>query len=66
MQQTEPSRSRLAAVPCAECGHPIAHLDPRVPGALAGGLCTRCRKDKQGNPKRVYTYHRLVESHKTD
>jgi len=57
-----PMVARLAPVLCAECGHPVSHMDPRVPGALAGGMCTRCRTDRQGNPKRVYTYERRVHT----
>ena len=60
MIDTPSDLARLTPVHCAECGHPVAHLDPRVPGALAGGLCTRCRKDAAGEKKRVYTYIRLV------
>jgi hypothetical protein len=55
-------KARLAPVRCAECGHPVCHLDRRVVGALAGGLCTRCRKDSQGREKRVYTYAVVVTS----
>ena len=52
--------ARLTPVLCAECGHPVSHMDPRVLGALAGGMCTRCRRDRNGIEKRVYTYERRV------
>ena len=58
------SRPKLAAVPCAICGHPVSHTDPRVPGALAGGMCMRstCVKDpKTSKPRQVFTFVRLVE-----
>ena len=54
--------SRLSPIHCAECNWPVAHLDARVRGALAGGMCTRdtCVRDrKTGLAKRVYTYHRV-------
>jgi len=53
---------QLTAVRCAECGHPVCHVDATVPGTLAGGLCTRCRRDHQGRERRVYTYTRLVSA----
>jgi hypothetical protein len=53
--------ARLQPVRCAECSYPVCHVDPRVAGTLAGGVCTHCRKDKNGLPKRVYTYMRYVD-----
>ena len=52
--------NRLSPVRCAECGHPVAHTDRRVPEAVAGGMCTRgtCVKDpRTGKPRQVFTYH---------
>lgn len=60
-EERSAQKARLQAVPCAECGHPVAHMDAKVPGALAGGMCTRCRKDASDRPRRVYTYVRLVQ-----
>jgi hypothetical protein len=57
------SPARLVAVPCALCGHPVAHVDPRVPGALAGGMCLResCRLNPRSKkPREVYTFERRV------
>lgn len=56
-------KARLTPVCCALCGHPVSHADPRVPGAVAGGMCTRatCVKDpKTGKPRQVYTFDRRV------
>jgi hypothetical protein len=58
-----PSGPLVAPVLCAECGKPVSHMDARVRGALAGGMCTSdtCVKDrKTGRPKRVYTYNRIA------
>jgi len=49
----------LVAVPCALCGLPVAHYDPRIAGSKVGGLCTRgsCRSDpKDGLRRQVYTF----------
>ncbi len=54
---------RMAAVLCALCGHPVSHTDPRVAGAVAGGMCMNdsCIKDKRtGKPRQVFTFNRLV------
>lgn len=56
------SIERLTPVLCALCKHPVAHMDQGVPGAKAGGLCTRCRRDKNGKPQAVYTFEVVVES----
>lgn len=49
---------RLTAVNCAVCGHPVCRFDPRVVGALAGGFCTFCWRERK---EKIATYHRLVE-----
>lgn len=57
-------KARLAPVLCAMCGHPVSHTDPRVPGAVSGGMCMRdtCVKDQRtGKPRQVFTFHRVVE-----
>lgn len=57
------AKARLAPVSCALCGHPVSHADPRVPGALAGGMCMRdsCLTDpRTGKPRQVFTFDRRV------
>ena len=36
---------RLSPILCGRCGHPVAHLNKRIVGAEAGGMCTRCTRD---------------------
>jgi hypothetical protein len=55
------STSRLAPVFCTLCGHPVSHMDPTVARAVAGGMCTHCKKDKNGDRERVFTFIRYVE-----
>jgi hypothetical protein len=55
------SKSRLAPVLCTLCGHPVSHMDPTVAKAVAGGVCTRCKRDKNGDRERVFTFIRYVE-----
>ena len=66
MIETSPVRpmvERLSPVLCALCKHPVAHMDHGVPGAKAGGLCTRCTKnDKTGKPREVYTFEVVVKT----
>jgi hypothetical protein len=48
---------RLSPVRCARCNWPVAHMNRGVPGAEAGGLCTRCTKDERsGKSLMVYTF----------
>lgn len=55
---SRPMVERLSPVLCVLCGHPVSHYDRGVPGAKAGGMCTRasCLKDRTGKPQRVYTF----------
>jgi hypothetical protein len=55
------SKARLAPVLCALCQHPVSHMDQGVQGARAGGLCTRCRRGKDGKPREVYTFEVVVD-----
>ena len=47
---------RLSPVRCGRCNWPVGQMNKAVPGAEAGGLCTRCNRDEHGKPIRVYTY----------
>jgi hypothetical protein len=56
-----PMAERLSPIRCGRCGHPVGHMNKRVPGAEAGGLCTRCTRDEMGKQIRVFTYYGVVE-----
>jgi hypothetical protein len=52
----------LTPVLCAACGRPVSQMNPRIPGAVAGGMCRWCsKKDANGNKTRIFTYERRVE-----
>jgi hypothetical protein len=59
---TRPTAEYLSHVLCAQCGLPVSRMNPRIPGAVAGGMCRRCsgRKNAQGERERVYTYERRI------
>jgi len=57
-----PMVDRLSPIRCGRCGHPVSHMNKAVPGAEAGGLCTRCTTDESGKRIRVFTYYAIVES----
>lgn len=59
IQLQERRDTRLSPVPCALCGRPVSHMDGRIPGALAGGLCGNHR-DKEGKREKVFTFIRQV------
>lgn len=46
--------NRLSPVLCARCNRPVGHMNKMVPGAEAGGMCTRCEK---GPP---FTYYAII------
>lgn len=50
----EPMVKRLTPVLCGRCSKPVSHMNKAVPGAEAGGMCTRCEK---GPP---FTYYAVV------
>lgn len=50
-----PMVDRLSPVRCGRCNWPVAHMNRGVPGAEAGGLCTRCTDDR-GKRLMVYTF----------
>lgn len=53
----------LSHVLCARCGLPVSQMNPRIPGAVGGGMCRRCsKKNAQGERERVYTYERRISS----
>lgn len=56
-----PMAERLSPIRCGRCGHPVGHMNKNVPGAEAGGLCTRCTRDEHGKPLRVFTYCGIIE-----
>lgn len=56
-----PMVDRLSPVRCGRCNWPVAQLNKSVPRAEAGGLCTRCTRDDNGKPIRVFTYYGVVE-----
>jgi hypothetical protein len=58
-QQARPMVERLSPVRCGRCNWPVAHMNRAVPGAEAGGLCTRCTSEN-GRSIRVYTYIGVV------
>ncbi len=60
-QQARPMAERLSPVRCGRCNWPVAHMNRSVPGAEAGGLCTRCTSEN-GRPIKVYTYVGVVPS----
>lgn len=61
-QAARPMAEQLSHVLCARCGLPVSQMNPRIPGAVAGGMCRRCSKrNAQGERERVYTYERRVE-----
>lgn len=51
-----PMVERLSPVRCGRCSTPVTHMNKAVPGAEAGGMCTRCTKDELGRRIVVYTY----------
>lgn len=55
-----PMVDRLSPVRCGRCGWPVTHMNKGVPGAEAGGLCTRCTRDERGKPMQVWTYYGVV------
>lgn len=56
-----PMVERLSPVRCGRCNWPVAHMNRGVPGAEAGGLCTRCTKDdRTGKQIQVYTFVGIV------
>lgn len=56
-----PMVDRLSPVRCGRCNWPVAHMNRGVPGAEAGGLCTRCTRDERtGKSIQVYTYVGVV------
>jgi hypothetical protein len=55
-----PMVDRLSPVRCGRCNHPVGHMNKTVPGAEAGGLCTRCTRDENGKPIRVFTYCGII------
>lgn len=60
---SQPMKDRLSPIRCGRCNWPVAHLNKAIPGAEAGGLCTRCNKDETGKQLRVFTYVAIVEAH---
>lgn len=57
---TRPMVERLSPVRCGRCSWPVSQMNKAVPGAEGGGLCTRCTRDENGKPIRVYTYLGVV------
>ena len=57
-----PMVERLSPVRCGRCNWPVAHMNRGVPGAEAGGLCTRCTRDDRGKSMLVYTYVGVIAS----
>jgi hypothetical protein len=55
-----PMAERLSPVRCGRCNWPVGHMNKAVPGAEAGGLCTRCTRDESGKSIRVFTYYGIV------
>lgn len=52
---------QLEHVLCAACGRPVSQMNPRIPGAVAGGMCRWCsKKGSDGEKVRVYTYERRI------
>lgn len=59
--QPRPMTDQLSPVLCAQCGLPVSKMNPRIPGAVAGGMCRRCStKNPQGGRDKVFTYERRV------
>lgn len=56
-----PMVKRLTPVRCGRCDWPVTNMNKSVPGAEAGGLCTRCTSEN-GRPIKVYTYYGVVEA----
>lgn len=57
----QPMTARLSPVRCGRCNWPVAHMNRGVPGAEAGGLCTRCTTEN-GKQIRVYTFVGIIAS----
>ena len=54
--------SHLAPVLCASCGRPVSQMNPRIAGAVAGGMCRWCSKSGANGEKiKVYTYERRID-----
>lgn len=52
----QPMTARLAPVRCGRCNRPVTHMNKGVPGAEAGGLCTRCTRTEDGKRLEVWTF----------